>query len=141
MNGRLVNSMMAFKKQSHEITEDLLSEMHMPTTKSMDELERRHYELSKQVNKMQVEIKNLKKQLEQKNTKTAVVKKETKPVVRRKKITKKEVVSPSSNVVELKQVKKKATTTVKPAKKKTKHKAKLKTKNKSANKGMIEIKF
>ena len=141
LNGRLVNSMMAFKKQSHEITEDALSAMHMPTTKSMDELERRHYELSKQVNKMQVEIKNLKKQLEQKNTKTAVVKKETKPVVRRKKITKKEVVSPSSNVVELKQVKKKATTTVKPAKKKTKHKAKLKTKNKSANKGMIEIKF
>ena len=66
LNGRLVNSMMAFKKQSHEITEDALSAMHMPTTKSMDELERRHYELRKQVNEMRAEISNLKKQSQQK---------------------------------------------------------------------------
>lgn len=137
LNGRLVNSMMAFKKQSHEITEDMLSAMHMPTTKSMDELERRHYEMRKQVNEMRVEISNLKKQLQQKDRNTAVVKKETKPVVRRKKKTKKRVTANSSNVVELKQVKKKVANTVKAVKKKTKQK----TKKTSADKGMIEIKF
>jgi len=137
LNGRLVNSMMAFKKQSHEITEDMLSEMHIPTIKSMDELERRHYELRKQVNEMRSEINNLKKQLQQKNSKPVVVKKETKPVVRRKKKTKKRVTTKPSNVVELKQVKKKVATTVKAVKKKTKKK----TKKTSADKGMIEIKF
>lgn len=137
LNGRLVNSMMAFKKQSHEITEDMLSAMHMPTTKSMDELERRHYELRKQVNEMRAEINNLKKQLQLKNKKAVVVKKESKPVVRRKKKTKKQMTANSSNVVELKQVKKKAENTVKAIKKKTKKK----TKKTSADKGMIEIKF
>lgn len=137
LNGRLVNSMMAFKKQSHEITEDMLSELHMPTIKSMDELERRHYELRKQVNEMRAEINNLKKQLQQKNSKTVVVKKESKPVVRRKKKAKKRVTANSSNVVELKQVKKKVANTVKTVKKKTKQK----TKKTSADKGMIEIKF
>ncbi len=111
LNGRLVNSMMAFKKQSHEITEDALSAMHMPTTKSMDELERRHYELRKQVNEMRAEISNLKKQSQQKDSNTVVIKKESKPVIRRKKKTKKKtkkrVTANSSNVVELKQVKKK----------------------------------
>ncbi len=137
LNGRLVNSMMAFKKQSHEITEDMLSELHIPTIKSMDELERRHYELRKQVNEMHSEINNLKKQLQQKNSKPVVVKKETKPVVRRKNKTKKRVTSKPSNVVELKQVKKKVATRVKAVKKK----AKQKTKKTSADKGMIEIKF
>ena len=137
LNGRLVNSMMAFKKQSHEITEDMLSAMHIPTIKSMDELERRHYELRKQVNEMRAEINNLKKQLQQKNSKPVVVKKESKPVVRRKKKSKKQATAKSSNVVELKQVKKKVAAPVKAAKKK----AKQKTKNKSAEKGMIELKF
>ncbi len=141
LNGRLVNSMMAFKKQSHEITEDALSAMHMPTTKSMDELERRHYELRKQVNEMRAEISNLKKQSQQKDSNTVVIKKESKPVIRRKKKTKKKtkkrVTANSSNVVELKQVKKKRVNAVKTVKKKTKQK----TKKKSANKGMIEIKF
>ncbi len=134
LNGRLVNSMMAFKKQSHEITEDMLSEMHMPTTKSIEELERRHYELRKLVNEMRTEIKSLKKQLQHKNSKTVVVKKESKPIVRSKKKTKKQV---TSNVVELKQVKKKVANTARVVKKKTKQK----TKKKSADKGMIEIKF
>jgi poly[(R)-3-hydroxyalkanoate] polymerase subunit PhaE len=137
LNGRLVNSMMAFKKQSHEITEDMLSELHMPTIKSMDELERRHYELRKQVNEMRAEINNLKKQLQKNNSKTVVVKKESKPVARRKKKTKKRLTVNSSNVVELKQVKKKVANTVKAVKKKTKQK----TKKTFADKGMIEIKF
>lgn len=137
LNGRLVNSMMAFKKKSHEITEDMLSELHMPTIKSMDELERRHYELRKQVNEMRAEINNLKKQLQQKNSKTVVVKKESKPVVRRKKKEKKRVTANSSNVVELKPAKKKVASNVKAVKKKTKQK----TKKTSADKGMIEIKF
>ncbi|GJM05550.1 MAG: hypothetical protein DHS20C09_15460 [marine bacterium B5-7] len=142
LNGRLVNSMMAFKKQSHEITEDALSAMHMPTTKSMDELERRHYELRKQVNEMRVEINNLKKQLQQKNSKTVAVKKESKPVAKRKKTTKKRATVNSSNVVELKQVHKKSGTTVKAVKKKTKqNRTKQSKKQKTANKGMIEIKF
>jgi len=137
LNGRLVNSMMAFKKQCHEITDDALSAMHMPTTKSMDVLERRHYELRKQVNEMRAEINSLKKQLQQKNRSTTVVKKESKPVARKKKKTKKRVTANSSNVVELKQVKKKVAKTVKSIKKKTKQK----TKKTSADKGMIEIRF
>ena len=137
LNGRLVNSMMAFKKKSHEITDDALSEMHVPTTKSMDELERRHYELRKQVNEMRAEINNLKKQLQQKDSSTVVVKKESKSVVKRKKKTKKRVTVNSSNVVELKPAKKKVASNVKALKKKTKQK----TKNTSADKGMIELKF
>lgn len=137
LNGRLVNSMMAFKKQSHEITEDALSAMHMPTTKSMDEMERRHYELRKQVNEMRAEISKLKKQLQQNSNDSVAIEKESKPTVRRKKKVKKQAVSNPQNVGELKQSHKKTANNAKTVKKKTQKK----TKKKSADKSMIEIKF
>jgi poly[(R)-3-hydroxyalkanoate] polymerase subunit PhaE len=137
LNGRLVNSMMAFKKQSHAITEDVLSEMNLPTTSSINELERRHYELRKQVKTMQLEIGNLKKQLQQKNSKPVAANKESKPVIKRKAKTKNRVTSKSSNTVRVKQAKKKVVKNSKAVKKKTKKN----TKKTSADKGMIEFKF
>jgi class III poly(R)-hydroxyalkanoic acid synthase PhaE subunit len=136
LNGRLVNSMMAFKKQSQNITEDTLSSMNIPTTSSVDELARRHYELRKQIKAMQAEINMLKKQAQQKNTKLAVAKKEAKPVNRRKKKAKKSTVT---NVVELKQ--KKTKTKTENNDKSNRKKEKKNTKSTSADKGMIELKF
>ncbi len=138
LNGRLVNSMMAYKKQSQVITEDALSAMNLPTTSSVDELARRHYELRKQMKAMQSEINSLRKQLQQKSSKSGVVKKQAKPASRRKKKVKKTVAASAvSNVIEIKQTPKKTTGSSKPARKKEKQESK-KT---SADKGMIELKF
>ena len=140
LNSRLVNSMMAFKKQSNEITEDALVSMNMPTTSSVNELARRHYELRKQVKAMQQEISNLKKELLLKNNKPVAAKNDSKSsIIKRKSKTKtnKRVAPKSSNVVQIKQDKKKLTNNVKAIKKKTKQK----TKKTATDKGMIEIKF
>ena len=85
LNGRLVNSMMAFKKKSHEIIEDILSALHLPTTRAMNELERRHYLLNKQVTEMRSEINNLKKLLKYENTSDPVSKKSSRPILKSKK--------------------------------------------------------
>ena len=138
LNGRLVNSMMAFKKQSQEITEDALSSMNLPTTSSVDELARRHYELRKQMKAMQTEINSLKKQLQQKSSKSEVVKKQDKPTTKRKKKVKKTVASNTvSNVIEIKQTKKKPAGSSKAHRKKEKQESR----KSSADKGMIELKF
>jgi hypothetical protein len=138
LNGRLVNSMMAFKKQSQAITEDALSSMNLPTTSSVDELARRHYELRKQMKAMQTEINSLKKQLQQKSNKSEVVKKQEKPTTKRKKKVKKTVASnAASNVIEIKQTKKKPAGNSKSDGKKEKQESR----KSSADKGMIELKF
>lgn len=139
LNGRLVNSMMAFKKQSQEITEDNMKAMHLPTTRDMNELERRHYELRKQVKVMQLEIDELKKQLQKKNTEPVIVKKKKKVHSGAKKKTKKKVVTKPSNVVEIKQVKPKTKKTSNA--KSSKKKASRNTKKAAPEKGIIEIKF
>jgi poly[(R)-3-hydroxyalkanoate] polymerase subunit PhaE len=137
LNGRLVNSLMAFKKQSHEITEDTLSAMNMPTSSDMNELERRHYELRKQVKKMEFEIRDLQKQLKGKDTQTVSTAKKTKPAsrTRTRKKSKKISGADNSRVVQFKQSKKKTRKGVKSEKKN------VKEKNSSASDGMIEIKF
>ena len=140
LNGRLVNSLMAFKKQSHEITEELLSAMNMPTSKAMNTLERRQYELRKQVRVLENNIKELKNEIKDKTTdktKASVIKKKkkTKPASRKKEIKRHDE---QSKVVEFKPKKKKATKDTKSTKKKV---ARKKADNKSVGNGMIEIKF
>ena len=138
INGRLVNSLMAFKKKNQEITEDTLSSLNIPTNKDVNELERRHYELRKQVKAMQAEIKKLQKQLDEKETKAASRPlKKAKPKTSSKKKTKKNPAPASPKVVQFKQAKKKTKTVSRTAKKKTK----AKTKKSSTKKDVIELKF
>ena len=116
--GRLMNSMMAFKKKSDEIIEDTLSALHLPTTKAMNELEQRHYLLRKQVNEMRAEINNLKKNIKQDNSIVPVFKKGSKTNLRSEGKVNKKVTSKTSNIVERKQVNKKSVSNVKTIKKK-----------------------
>lgn len=129
LNGRLVNSQMAFKKLSHEVTEDILTAMNMPTTRAMSDLERRHYDLRKKIKSMESELKSLKESINGKN-----IVKETKAVSINKKKTKKKTISSPSKVAE-KKVSKKKVTKKKIAKKKAKKKSRV-VKN-----DVIEIKF
>ena len=66
LNAELVNSLMAFKNKSHEITEDYLSAMNLPTSSAIDALERRQYELRKQVRNIESELKSVKQEMGQK---------------------------------------------------------------------------
>ena len=116
--GRLMNSMMAFKKKSDEIIEDTLSALHLPTTRAMNELEQRHYLLRKQVNEMRAEINNLKKNIKQDNSIVPVFKKGSKTNLRSEGKVNKKVTSKTSNIVERKQVNKKSVSNVKTIKKK-----------------------
>ena len=118
--GRLMNSMMAFKKKSDEIIEDTLSALHLPTTKAMNELEQRHYLLRKQVNEMRAEINNLKKNIKQDNSIVPVFKKGSKTILRSEGKLNKKVTPKTSNIVERKQVNKKSVSNVKTIKKKNK---------------------
>lgn len=68
LNSRLVNSLMAYKNKSHEITEDYLRTMNLPTSSSIEALERRQYELRKQVRVLEAELKSVKADLSQKST-------------------------------------------------------------------------
>lgn len=140
LNGRLVNSLMAFKKQSHEITEEMLAAMNMPTSKALNTLEHRQYELRKQVRMLETQLKSLQKEIKEKNKQVAVKTKGTRNTTKKKQI-KKQAVEEKSTVVQFRPVKKKVVKFTNTVKKKTKRKTKRKTKNKSANHGMIELKF
>jgi poly[(R)-3-hydroxyalkanoate] polymerase subunit PhaE len=138
LNGRLVNSQMAFKKQSHEITEEILSAMNMPTSKAMNTLERRHYELRKQVRELEAQLKGLQKELKERRMPKAVNKpvKKANQVSPLKKRNKKQTVESKSKGAVSKPKKKKVS-----SKKTAKKKTRRKTQSKSANQGMIEIKL
>ena len=60
LNGRLVNSLMAFRQQQNEISEDLLAAMNMPTMRAMNTLERRQHQLRKQIKTLEAELQTLK---------------------------------------------------------------------------------
>ena len=62
LNGRLVNSLMAFRQKHNEISEDILAAMNMPTMRAMNTLERRQYQLRKQLKAVEAELKALKSQ-------------------------------------------------------------------------------
>ena len=131
MNGRLVNSLMAFKKQSHEITEDILTTMNLPTSKSIKSLEKRQHDLRQQVRKLEQQIKELKSKPETKRKTKAVAKK-------KKKVTKNQIKksSSNSNVVEINKSRKKKKKVTKKV-----NKAARKSGKSSDDKGMIKIKF
>lgn len=145
LNGRLINSLMAFRKQSQEIAEDVMSSMNMPTKKAMSELEKRHHELRKQVKALQQEVASLKQQSGKKARETVVSKKELEPSVSRKKKAKKKAkkktVSKQTKVVHKKKAKKKASKKATVNAKSTRKKTKRVTKKTTPDKGMIEIKF
>ena len=60
LNGRLVNSLMAFRQKQNEISEDILAAMNMPTMRAMNTLERRQHQLRKQIKTLEVELQALK---------------------------------------------------------------------------------
>ncbi len=146
LNANLVNSLMAFKNKSHEINEDYLKSMNLPTSSSIQALEKRQYELRKQVRALEAEMKAVKSELsakttgvvKQAETTTAPAKSKSaaatrKPAKKRKRKTK-AAESKSSQVVDFKQKKQKADAT-----KKSASKSRGKTDEGAA--GMIEIKF
>ncbi len=148
LNARLVNSLMAFKKQSHEITEDYLKSMNLPTSSSIQALERRQHELRKQVRDMQAELKAVKAELGKTQTVSKKVTVEDKKAKSEKPKTKAE------HKASKKTTKKAAKPTVKSSsravnlnksrKKKSEKQAATNKKSEIKNaddKGMIEIKF
>ena len=60
LNGRLVNSLMAFRQKQNEVGEDILTAMNMPTMSAMNTLERRQHRLRKQVKTLEAELQALK---------------------------------------------------------------------------------
>ena len=60
LNGRLVNSLMAFRQKQNEISEDILAAMNMPTMRAMNTLERRQHQLRKQIKTLETELQTLK---------------------------------------------------------------------------------
>ena len=60
LNGRLVNSLMAFRQKQNEISEDILAAMNMPTMRAMNTLERRQHQLRKQIKTLEAELQTLK---------------------------------------------------------------------------------
>ena len=60
LNGRLVNSLMAFRQKQNEIGEDILTAMNMPTMSAMNTLERRQHRLRKQIKTLEAELQALK---------------------------------------------------------------------------------
>lgn len=128
LNGRLINSQMAFMKLSQEVNEDILTAMNMPTNRAINELERRQYELRKTVKTLEAEIKSLKESISENKSST-----KSKPAssasrkAAKKKVSKKKVVT-------------KKATGKKVAKKKA-SKKKATNKNRSKKNDVIEIKF
>lgn len=147
LNGKVVNSQMAYMKLNHEINEDILTAMNMPTTRAMNELERRHYELRKKVKSLESEISKLKGKVNKNNqaaknksvvaeTETAIPK-ASKKKTSKKKVAKKKAIKKEASSTKRKPVKKKV------AKAKTVQKQ---TKAVSSSKGnskdnVIELKF
>lgn len=60
LNGRLINSLMAFRQKQNEISEDILAAMNMPTMRAMNTLERRQHQLRKQIKTLEAELQTLK---------------------------------------------------------------------------------
>ena len=143
LNGKVVNAQMAFMKLSHEVNEDILTAMNMPTTKALNELERRHYELRKKVKALESELNNLKANKESKVVESKSVVAETKaetvkPKVSRKKTSKKKVAKKKTVRKEAKKKSEKKET------KAVKKKAKSKTAASSKDDGkdnVIELRF
>lgn len=150
MNARLVNSLMAFKNKSHEITEDYLSSMNLPTSGAIDALERRQHELRKQVKTLTNELKSLQTQLKQqkqtpaaqpaaeKTTEKAVTSAAKPRTAKRKTKAKKKSAKKSSKVVDFKKSKraKQKKQQVKSGQSRSKQ-----AENAEDKQGMIEIKF
>ncbi len=134
LNGKLVNSKMAFMKLSQEVNEDLLTAMNMPTTRAINELERRHYELRKKVKALESELKSLKEKAGNKNTVVAA----------ESVLIKSQSTGSTANVVKKKAAKKKV---AKKAKKKKESKVakpvkkKAQKKSRSVKNDVIEIRF
>jgi class III poly(R)-hydroxyalkanoic acid synthase PhaE subunit len=142
LKGKLVNSQTAFMKLSHEVNEDILTAMNLPTTRAMNELERRHYELRKKVKALESELQTLK----EKTVKKVNVA-EIKPVV-----TKDKTVSATSNVTKKKKTARKKVAkknvakptkhkSVRRAAKSAKKKATARRRSNHVKNDMIEIKF
>ncbi len=149
LSARLVNSMMAFKKQSHKIIEEALVAMNMPTTSAMNDLERRHYALRKQVKALHLEINNLKKELLQKSDNPPAEKSNSKPagIKKKTKASKRVVSKPVTKVQKSRKKSASSAVNIPKSKKKiarisvAKKKIKRRTKKQSADKGMIKLKF
>ena len=148
LNGKVVNSQMAFMKLSHEVNEDVLTAMNMPTTKALNELERRHYELRKKVKALENELNSLKQKPTNKTkaaeSKSVVTESESETVIpkvakkktSKKKVSKKKAVKKDAKSVKRKPEKKK------PEKKQTKAvKKKAKSKAASSKDNVIELRF
>ena len=145
LNGRLVNSLMAFKKQNNEITEELLSVFNIPTTKTVNTLERRQYELRKQIRTLETEVKKMQKEVTAKNEKVKIEKVKIKKKKKIKRVAtsskqKKKDTNESSKIVEFKPNKKKVVRTTSSNRKKRSRK-KSEMDRKPVKRGMIEIKF
>lgn len=146
LNGKLVNSQMAFMKLSHEVNEDILTAMNLPTTRAMNELERRHYELRKKVRVLESELQTLKAKSGRKVTveeaKPAVVQEKTvsaaSTVMKKKKTARKKVAKKKAEKKVANSVKKK---TVRRAAKSLKKKDKARRRSNLVNNDVIEIKF
>lgn len=147
LNGKVVNSQMAYMKLSHEVNEDILTAMNMPTTRALNELERRHYELRKKVKSLESEINKLQgktnKKVQAAEKKSVVAETETvvpkvaKKKAAKKKVAKKKAVKKEASSTKRKPVKKKV------AKAKTVHKqTKAVSSSKDNSKdNVIELKF
>jgi class III poly(R)-hydroxyalkanoic acid synthase PhaE subunit len=141
LNGKLVNSQMAFMKLGHEINEDILTALNLPTTRAMNELERRHYELRKKVKALESEIQALKGNTVKKSN----VVKEKQATIKDKAVSNKQNVTKKKKVARKKAEKKVA----KPSKKKTVRRAAKAAKKKTTARrrsspvksDVIEIKF
>lgn len=123
LNGRLVNSQMAFMKLSREVNEDILTAMNMPTNSALNELERRHYDLTKKVKALEAEMKVMKQ-----------------PASKGQSVSKAEQSKPSVKKAIKKKVAKKKVSKKKTAKKKV-SKRQTKKKSRSTKNDVIEIKF
>ncbi len=141
LNARLVNSLMAFKKESQGIMEDNLASMNLPTTKSINALEKRQHELRKQIRQMETQLKQLHQEVktlrDKPLSKTTTSRNNTgasaKAKPRKKTQKKKSVAATSSSVVDFKKSKR--------AKQKKRETAEKKQPVKDNNDGMIELKF
>ena len=139
LNAKLVNSLMAFRKESHGIIEDNLASMNLPTTKSINALEQRQHDLRKQIKNMEAELKQLSAQVRSINQKqfakptSANIRKVETTKKSGKRAKKKKTTFPTrAGVVDFKKSKR--------VKQKKNETAKKKTSLKDRG-GMIELKF
>ena len=147
LNGKVVNAQMAFMKMSHELNEEVLTAMNMPTTSAVNDLERRHYELRKKVKALETELKSLKentkvktikqsKQVVSKERTEAVVSKTAKKKTTKKKTAQKKVSSKATKSIKSKPPKKEK----KVVKKKARSKSASSSKD-NAKSNVIELRF